>query len=171
YSSNVLDSLIISKEKLYEHKTLWINFTTYDLHQEHDTINPNSHPNIMLLSQDELTNKNAHPYWYARVTFIFHVMVCFHHEDPSKSHHLDVLLIQWLHQDSNFQDIFAHRCLSRVSFFPLGTSECWDFIDPSTVIRLVHLLPGFESDCVPGPSIPHNISRMHFGSKANESVY
>ncbi|EIW86100.1 hypothetical protein CONPUDRAFT_35795, partial [Coniophora puteana RWD-64-598 SS2] len=138
-----LDSLIISKEKLYEHKTLRVNFTTYDLRREHDTINPRSHADIMLLSQDEPTDKNAHPYWYARVTFIFHVMVRFHHEDPSKSRRVDVLLIRWLHRDSNFQDIFVDRRLPRVSFFPLGTSECWDFIDPSTVIRSVHLLPGF----------------------------
>lgn len=50
YSPAELDSLIIGDERIYEHKTICINYTTYDLRQEQDTINPRSRADIIVLS-------------------------------------------------------------------------------------------------------------------------
>ncbi|KAH9169480.1 hypothetical protein EDB89DRAFT_2098737, partial [Lactarius sanguifluus] len=56
--------------KLYQHKVLRINYTTYDLRREQDSINPRTHPNIMVLRPD---GPDPHPYWYARIIGIFHI--------------------------------------------------------------------------------------------------
>ncbi|EIW76039.1 hypothetical protein CONPUDRAFT_65233 [Coniophora puteana RWD-64-598 SS2] len=39
YHEEQLDALITSKNRLHEHKTLCINYTTYDVQREQDTIN------------------------------------------------------------------------------------------------------------------------------------
>ncbi|EIW80600.1 hypothetical protein CONPUDRAFT_41266, partial [Coniophora puteana RWD-64-598 SS2] len=141
YSDEQLDSLVIGDNKVYEHKTLHAHYTTYDLRRESDTINPRSRADIMVLSQDKPDEEDAHPYWYARVLYIFHVNVRFRGEAPSKSRRLDVLLVRWLQRDPRFPCGFEARRLPRISFYPLGTSSCWDFIDPATVVRAAHFLP------------------------------
>ena len=57
---------------MFKHTYVQINYTTYDLWREQDSIGPYSHPNIMLLSQED---KRLHPYLYTHVCLIFHVMV------------------------------------------------------------------------------------------------
>ena len=54
------------------HSMLSVNYMTYDLQREQDTINPLSHADIMLLSHEDM---QIHPYWYAHVVYIFHVFV------------------------------------------------------------------------------------------------
>ena len=64
--------VLILDNNIYEHTYLQINYTTYDLQQDQDSINPCSHPNVMLLSQED---ECSHPYWYAHVCLVFHAMV------------------------------------------------------------------------------------------------
>ncbi|KAG2077851.1 hypothetical protein BDR04DRAFT_981996, partial [Suillus decipiens] len=44
--------IIITNNKLYEHIVLWINYTTYDLWQEQDLLNPCTCANVMVLSHE-----------------------------------------------------------------------------------------------------------------------
>jgi hypothetical protein len=44
--------IIIANNKLHEHSVLQINFTTYDLWQEQDSLNPRTHADIMVLSHE-----------------------------------------------------------------------------------------------------------------------
>ena len=60
--------VLILDNKFFEHVYLRINYTTYDLRCEQDSISACSHPDIMLLSQED---KCSHPYWYARICLIF----------------------------------------------------------------------------------------------------
>jgi hypothetical protein len=88
------DNLIIMWNAMYEHKTLSVNYTTYDLRRDQDTINPRTHSDIIVLSYE--TDTNRHPYWYARVIKIFHVYVCYYSEH-SQSHdpqRIDVLFVR-----------------------------------------------------------------------------
>ncbi|RXW15278.1 hypothetical protein EST38_g10576 [Candolleomyces aberdarensis] len=50
---------------IYEVGTCQINFTTYDNRRDYDTINPKTHPDVMVLSQDD--QRDAQPFWYGRV--------------------------------------------------------------------------------------------------------
>ena len=55
---------------LYRHKTLAINYTTYDMQEDKDTIYRCFHPDVTILSDDD-----KHPYLYGQVLDLFHVDV------------------------------------------------------------------------------------------------
>ncbi|EIW73876.1 hypothetical protein CONPUDRAFT_68213, partial [Coniophora puteana RWD-64-598 SS2] len=171
YTENQLDAVIIDDDRLYEHKTLRINYTTYDIRREQDSVNPrSSRADIMVLSQDTPGDTDSHPYWYARIMYIFHVNVHFDREDRSKRCQMDIVLVRWLRKDSSYPSGFEARRPHCVSFFPLGMSACWDFIDPSTIVRGVHLLPVFDADQIPSPSVPSSASRLHFGTSKTTPI-
>ncbi|PBK66616.1 hypothetical protein ARMSODRAFT_890345, partial [Armillaria solidipes] len=65
-------NLIIIDNCIYSHQILCINFTSYDVRYNQDTINPCTHSNIMMLVSDL---DDEHPYLYARVIGIFHAKV------------------------------------------------------------------------------------------------
>ncbi|SJL02914.1 uncharacterized protein ARMOST_06255 [Armillaria ostoyae] len=80
-------NLIIVNNRLYSHQIFRINYTIYDAHQDQDSINPHTHSDIMALSPlpQADPDHNSHPYLYARVIGIFHVMV--HHVGPKSLDH------------------------------------------------------------------------------------
>ena len=54
---------------MYLHQVMRVNYTSYDMRREQDTINPRNHADVLLLSPSH----ESHPYLYARVIHIFHV--------------------------------------------------------------------------------------------------
>ena len=66
------NSVRIAGERIYRCKTLRINYTTYDVRRDANTINPTTHPDIMVKSPE--TGSDAQPFWYARVIGIFHAL-------------------------------------------------------------------------------------------------
>ena len=59
--------------KLFSAGTLRVNYTTYDVCREQNTVNPHTHPFVMVKSGK--TTKNVHPFWYAQVLGMFHASV------------------------------------------------------------------------------------------------
>ena len=59
--------------KIYSVQTCHIYYTSYDLQQQCDTVNPHTHPDIMLHSP--VNEEGAEPYWYARVLGIYHANI------------------------------------------------------------------------------------------------
>ncbi|KAJ8085484.1 hypothetical protein PM082_004300 [Marasmius tenuissimus] len=70
-----LNSLIFVKNRIYIHRTFRIHYNTYNLHQKAQTINPRTHPDIMLLADEVTREEERHPYRYARVIGVFHANV------------------------------------------------------------------------------------------------
>jgi hypothetical protein len=64
FSDEDRHAVTIIDEKLYLHKTLRINYTTYDVRHSQDTLNPRTHADIMILSQEDQEDSDGHPYWY-----------------------------------------------------------------------------------------------------------
>ena len=60
YKHTYLQAHISTSTHIYKHVYLRLNYTMYDLWQDQDSINAHSHPNIMLLSEED---KRLHPYW------------------------------------------------------------------------------------------------------------
>jgi hypothetical protein len=61
-------------QKNYLVHTCRLFYTTYDLQRGSDTINPRTHPDVMLKSTE--TEEGAkEAYWYARVIGIYHANV------------------------------------------------------------------------------------------------
>ncbi|KAI9462002.1 hypothetical protein BJY52DRAFT_1116777, partial [Lactarius psammicola] len=131
--------------KLYQHKVLRVNYTTYDLRREQDSINPRTQPNIMVLHPD---GPNPHPYWYARIIGIFHVMV--DHPNLSDGTHMDFLWVRWYGSDidQTYHSGFRARRLHRVGFVQdtndPESSPAFSFVDPGNVIRMVYLPPVYR---------------------------
>jgi hypothetical protein len=73
------NTVCIAGDRIYHCKTLQINYTTYDIRRNRDTINPQMYPDIMVNSPE--TGPDAQPYWYAHMIGIFHVIISSTHPD------------------------------------------------------------------------------------------
>ena len=61
-------------KRIWKHKVLCKNYTTYDLRCEQDSINLNRHADVMVLAHED-NSDTWQAYWYACIIGIFHVMV------------------------------------------------------------------------------------------------
>jgi hypothetical protein len=155
FSNNDRDCVLIKDNNLYEHATLRVNYTTYDVRREQDTITPRTHRDIMVLAHED---ERTHPYWYAHVIRIFHVNVEYH--DPvshfcSPPTCMNFLFVRWFQHDNSLAG-WASKRLQRLEFIDQENSDmAFGFIDPDCVIRGTHLIPAFahsSTDKLLGPS-------------------
>ncbi|KAI0365862.1 hypothetical protein BV20DRAFT_1027357 [Pilatotrama ljubarskyi] len=148
--------------RVYWHRVLRVNYTTYDRRRTQESINPRSHPDILLLASPG-SEDQAHPYWYARVLRILHVNVCFLARDGrapgvSERTRVDVLWVRWFHLDTSTPGGFQTRRLHRLQFVPCSSDqEPFGFVDPAAVVRGAHIIPAFAhgrtDSLLPGPSL------------------
>lgn len=135
----------ILSDTLYRHKTLELNYTTYDMQQDKDTIYQRLHPDVMILSDDE-----EHPYLYGRVLDLFHVDV--KNNGPSSMLEVDAIVtvpfawVRWFRLDTHghSQSGFIHLRYPSVSFYDCSHPDAFGFIHPDEIIRAVHLIPRFR---------------------------
>lgn len=102
FSDEDWDCINIMDNQIYFHQTLSVNYMTYNLQHEQDTINPLSRLDIIVLSQED---KRTHSYWYAWVVHIFHVFVQVRENMYSPFSHpiqMNVLFIRWFGRDINY---------------------------------------------------------------------
>lgn len=146
YEPNSADicSVRIRQDRLYSHQTLRVNYTTYDMRRDQDSINPRTHPDIMMYSPDS----NGHPFLYARVLGIFHVNVYRAGEDmsgaddtePQREH---VVWVRWFDLDTTAAPGgFATCRLHRLQWAQCD-DDAFGFVDPKDVLRAAHLIPAF----------------------------
>ena len=144
YTDDERDSVEIVYNRLYKHKAMRVNYTTYDMRREQDTINPRTRPDIMLLSHED-ENDSYHPYWYARVLGIFHVNI--RHTGPrSRTPHvqkIELVFVRWFGRNLEHAAGWSARRLHRVGFLSADSPGAFDFIDPFDIIRGVHMIPAF----------------------------
>ncbi len=150
FSDDERDLVKIVNNRLFRHKVLCINYTTYDMRHNQDSINPRTHADIMVLSPEEDVegqNPNmAHHYWYARVVGVFHAKVKSFGpgSSSSESQKLDFLWVRWFGRDLSALGGFGKRMLHRIGFADSEQPGAFGFLDPGLVIRLVHLIPAFH---------------------------
>ncbi|ESK84849.1 hypothetical protein Moror_14957, partial [Moniliophthora roreri MCA 2997] len=71
YTNEDWHELMFKNDRIYQHKHLRINYPTYDLRREQDSINPQTHADIMTLNV-EAKDTEEHPYCYSHVVGIYH---------------------------------------------------------------------------------------------------
>ncbi|KXN87761.1 hypothetical protein AN958_08173 [Leucoagaricus sp. SymC.cos] len=159
------NAITILDDCIYAHQKLRVNYTTYDLRREQDTINPKSHSDIMLLSQeipeDETADRAWHPYWYARVIGIYHARVYFrgistHPHIPIGHRTVHFLFVRWYGIEVNHRYGWRAKHLPMVGFADLRDPDAFGFVDPSHVLRSAHIIPAFylgQTDTLLPPSI------------------
>ncbi|THV03577.1 hypothetical protein K435DRAFT_817199 [Dendrothele bispora CBS 962.96] len=139
----------LNNNRIYKHKVLRINYTTYDMRRSQDSVNPRTNSDIMVLSSDQGT----HPFWYARVLGIFHARVRL---DDGLAQQMDVLWVRWFGLDESYKFGWKEKQLPRVGFID-GDDPCaFGFVDPALVVRAAHLVPAFDlgrTSDIMGPSI------------------
>ena len=136
----------IAGERIYRCKTVKINYTTYDIRRDGDTINTRTYPDVMVTSPER--GPNAQPYWYARVIGIFHATVSSTHpelETTARSQHqMDFLWVLWFGMEpSRYHHRFQFSCLPKIGFVESTDSYAFTFLDPAQVIRGTYLIPAF----------------------------
>ncbi|KAI0739791.1 hypothetical protein C8Q80DRAFT_1081418, partial [Daedaleopsis nitida] len=160
FSDEHHDGLFIYDDQLLRHKVLRVNYTTYDMCRDQDSINPRTHPNVMLLANN--TGPDSHSYWYARIIDLFHAKV--RYTGPGSNHRtwkwqrLELAWVCWLEYDTKYKLGFVRRRLPRVRFINLyDTTDdfAFGFINPDDIIRAAYLMPVFvlgRTDEYLGPS-------------------
>ncbi|KAK7444353.1 hypothetical protein VKT23_015366 [Stygiomarasmius scandens] len=150
-------NLTFVANRLYKHKYLRVNFTTYDLRREQDSINPRTQPNVMLLAGD--SKETGHPYWYARIVSLFHVRVRHlgaRSRDTSEQR-MDIAWVRWYQLDDTYNSGWQAKRLHGLQFVPGSSPDAFGFIDPALIIRAVHILPAFAygktSEYLPADSV------------------
>jgi hypothetical protein len=143
FNSQDRRQLLIYNNRIFCHKTLRINFTTYDCRRDQDTINVSSHSDIMVMAHQDDKSDDAHPYCYARVIGIFHAMV--RRTCDNKWEDVDFLWVRWYGLDTLTPWGFKARRLPKIGFFDSNTdANAFGFISPFEVVRAVHLIPAFH---------------------------
>ncbi len=142
FTNAELRQVEITPNRIYEHLAIRVNYTTYDMRRAQDYINVRKHANIMVLAHEDDENVARHPYWYARVLGIFHVNVRFDGQsEPKKT---EFLWVHWYGQDGDHQGAFETRRLHRVGLMNPGDITSYGILDPSDVLRAIHLIPAFN---------------------------
>jgi hypothetical protein len=130
-----------------------INYTTYDIRREQDSINPRTRSDVMLLNADE---DDVHPYLYARVVGIFHAEVRDIKSSRITFQKMDFLLVRWYQVLEPQSAGFQLKRLYRLSFMEGDDPFAFDFVDPDHILRASHLIPRFalgKTQDLLGPSI------------------
>ncbi|KAI0310493.1 hypothetical protein OF83DRAFT_1019709, partial [Amylostereum chailletii] len=140
------ESVIIVQDELHKHQVLRVNYTTYDLRRQQDTVTPKRHADIMVLSPDDDGTKV--PYWFACVLNILHVNViyCRPSSTSKKAQRLDILWVWWfgLTTEPAMEGGWAKKQLHAVHFILQDEDSPFSFINPDQVVRAAHLVPAFK---------------------------
>ena len=112
------------------------------MRREYDTVNPRTHPDIMVLSGEATP---THPFWYARVLGIFHMETWLNDGGRPAKQLLEIMWVRWLAPLQNHQSGMNHACLPKLAFVDESDSDAFGFLNPSQVIRGAHLIPAFAS--------------------------
>ena len=79
FTAEERNNLIFANNRIYKHKVLRVNYTTYDLHRAQDSLNSHTHADFMTLShEDDLPDHKRFPYWFGRIIGLFHTVVQYH---------------------------------------------------------------------------------------------
>lgn len=145
------DCVLFHKSRIYEHRIIRFNFTSYDMRRDQDIINPRTpHCNIMLLALSDGEAQplaGAHPFLYGRVLKIFHANVVY--KGPGMSDYtprrLYFLWVRWydLEPVTRKGKSTTPYELDRLVFPPVSRQGAFGFLDPSDVLRGCHIIPAF----------------------------
>ena len=149
YPIEDLGSIHIVNDRIYDHKTIRLNYSTYDMRRDYDIVGVSKHSNVMTVSQGfdptSHSSEDGHPFAYARVLGIYHADIV--HTVPgapnSTAHTMEFLFVRWYQRDDQYKSGFQHRRLHRLSLVPPDNDNAYGFLDPDDVIRGTHLIPAF----------------------------
>ena len=138
-----LNHVLFKGDRIYRHRLLRVNYTTYDLQWEFNSINPRTdHHNIMLLSSSD---GDCHPFCYARVLGIFHANIIYTGPGTKdfRSRRIEFLWVWWFEVIQDHPSLWEQRALDTVRFLPVADKDDFGFVNPANVLRGCHVVPAF----------------------------
>ena len=157
-----LNHVLFKGNRVYCHRLLRVNYTTYDLKRGFDSINPRTdHRDIMLLSDSGGCN---HPFSYARVLGIFHANIIYTGPGSKdfQSRRIEFLWVRWF---KALQDGFlSWEELDSVRFLPMADNDAFGFVDPANVLRGCHVIPSYAD----GRLHPNGIAISHCAGDSDD---
>jgi hypothetical protein len=175
YTDAERNAVYIQDNQIYCHKTLRVNYTSYDLRRQQDVINTTSHPDVMVLSCED--GEDVHPFWYARVVKIFHILVSHLESAPQtertavEPQRMDILWVRWFGLDTDVRGGWSKKGLYGISFIPWDEPGTFGFLNPAHVIRGVHLIPNFLQSRTDSRLPPSIVRPAEDGDEDWESFY
>ncbi|KAF7372464.1 C2H2-type domain-containing protein [Mycena venus] len=131
FSEEQRKTVKIIGQHIYTVQMLRVNYTTYDMRINQDSINPRTHADVMVISPE--TGPGAHPFWYARVLGVFHADVL--HTGPESrtngSQSMEFLWVRWFGIEPNYRSGFKVARLPKVGFVPEDDPNAFGFLDPA----------------------------------------
>ncbi|EGN91729.1 hypothetical protein SERLA73DRAFT_164395 [Serpula lacrymans var. lacrymans S7.3] len=143
-ASTMLGHIVFKNDRINNHKILRINYTTYNIQQAQDVINPQTnYCNIMLLAYPDSSSSSAHPFLYAQVIGIYHANVISIDSTniDYRPRRIEFLWVRWY----ELQACEPHQ-LATLCFVPMADNDVFGFVDPTDVLRACHLIPAFARD-------------------------
>ncbi|KAF7969066.1 hypothetical protein HWV62_28417 [Athelia sp. TMB] len=162
YDARIKAVALLKHNRLYEHRTIRVNYTTYDVRRDQDYINGySSHCNIIVLCPPaDPSIPDAPPtYRYGRVIGTFHANVTYngpgrpYYHDP---HRMEVLWVRWYDEVGQSGTGWAHQRLDRLRFAPIDDDDAFGFLDPADVLRACHIIPRFHLQKVHSSGVGHS---------------
>ncbi|KAG5223215.1 GLOBIN domain-containing protein [Salix suchowensis] len=148
YTGGERNTVRILGNKIFSVQTMCINFTSYDIRQDQDCLNPRMDNRDIMLYAPDGDDDN---YWYARVLGIFHAKVLLHGNHSSISQqpsHIEFLWVRWFGSVSGYHGGMHQAKLPKVGFVKDTVSNnnyAFGFLDPSLVLQACHLIPDFPT--------------------------
>ncbi|KAG2139092.1 uncharacterized protein EDB93DRAFT_1253157 [Suillus bovinus] len=121
------NSVIIPNNMIYSVQTMQVNYTIYDLRRKYDTISPQTHADVMVLSGETTP---SHPYWYAHILGIYHVETWLNDGGSPVKQHLEVLFVRWLAPLQTHMSGMKHAHLPKVAFVEEVDPDTFGFLNP-----------------------------------------
>jgi len=144
FSDDEQNSVRIINNTIFSAKQFSVNYTTYDIRHDRDTISPKSQPYVMVQSPE--VGNNTHPYWYAQVLGIYHMIVSTTH--PAAPKHsaqlMQFLWVWWLSTKPGYHSGSWVARLPKIGFVEATDEDAFGFLDPDLIIRGSHLIPAFH---------------------------
>ncbi|KAF7985138.1 hypothetical protein HWV62_7692 [Athelia sp. TMB] len=141
--------ILLKRDRIYEHAFCRINYTTYDVRREQESINADSsHCNIMVLSSEAGSDSSQErmSYRYGKVLGVYHANVIFLGKGmvdytPVR---MEFLWVRWYELVAGNHSAWDARKLDRLQFPPLAHDSSFGFVNPDDVLRGCHVIPAFS---------------------------
>ncbi|KAJ3560091.1 hypothetical protein NP233_g11062 [Leucocoprinus birnbaumii] len=137
FSSADRNNLHIRNNCIFCHHTMHVNYTTYNVRRDYNTIKPCNRAFCMVASPDTATDPNAHPFWYVAVMGVFHAEVQ-HTGARSRDFTwktVEFLWVQWLGIEPDYPYGCQLAKLPKFGFVPDTDDYAFSFLNPAEVIR------------------------------------